>query len=57
MSATITSESAHGAIAQTAAIIAALWPKRCDGLVSVSGYLIGSQAAGQVPLPPEAELQ
>ena len=43
--------------ARTADIIAALWPKRCDGLVSVSGYLIGSQAAGQVPLPPEAELQ
>ena len=26
-------------------------------MVSVSGYLIGSQAAGQAPLPPEAELQ
>jgi pimeloyl-ACP methyl ester carboxylesterase len=25
--------------------------------VSVSGYLIGSQAAGKLPLPPEAELQ
>ena len=24
-------------------------------MVSVSGYLIGSQAAGQAPLPPEAE--
>ncbi len=43
--------------ARTADIVAALWPERCDGLVSVSGYLIGSQAAGQVPLPPEAELQ
>jgi pimeloyl-ACP methyl ester carboxylesterase len=43
--------------ARTADILAALWPGRCDGLVSVSGYLIGSQAAGQVPLPPEAELQ
>jgi pimeloyl-ACP methyl ester carboxylesterase len=43
--------------ARTADIVAALWPGRCDGLVSVSGYLIGSQAAGQVPLPPEAELQ
>jgi pimeloyl-ACP methyl ester carboxylesterase len=43
--------------ARTADILAALWPQRCDGLVSVSGYLIGSQAAGQVPLPPEAELQ
>ena len=43
--------------ARTADVLAALWPQRCTGLVSVSGYLIGSQAAGQAPLPPEAELQ
>jgi pimeloyl-ACP methyl ester carboxylesterase len=43
--------------ARTADIVAALWPERCNGLVSVSGYLIGSQAAGKLPLPPEAELQ
>jgi pimeloyl-ACP methyl ester carboxylesterase len=43
--------------ARTADIVAALWPERCSGLVSVSGYLIGSQAAGALPLPPEAELQ
>jgi pimeloyl-ACP methyl ester carboxylesterase len=43
--------------ARAADIIAALWPDRCKGLVSVSGYLIGSQQAGQVPLPPPAELQ
>jgi pimeloyl-ACP methyl ester carboxylesterase len=43
--------------ARSADIIAALWPERCRGLVSVSGYLIGSQAAGAKPLPPEAELQ
>ena len=43
--------------ARTADIVAALWPDRCDGLVSVSGYLIGSQQAGMVPLPPEGELQ
>jgi pimeloyl-ACP methyl ester carboxylesterase len=43
--------------ARTANIIAALWPERCTGLVSVSGYLIGSQATGQAPLPPRAELQ
>ena len=43
--------------ARTADIVAALWPERCSGLVSVSGYLIGSQAAGRLPLPPEAELQ
>jgi pimeloyl-ACP methyl ester carboxylesterase len=28
--------------ARTADIVAALWPKRCKGLVSVSGYLIGN---------------
>jgi pimeloyl-ACP methyl ester carboxylesterase len=43
--------------ARTADIIAALWPERCKALVSVSGYLIGSQEAGKVPLPPKAELQ
>ena len=43
--------------ARTANVVAALWPERCDGLVSVSGYLIGSQEAGRLPLPPEAELQ
>ena len=43
--------------ARTADIIAALWPERCKGLVSVSGYLIGSQEAGKASLPPEAELQ
>jgi pimeloyl-ACP methyl ester carboxylesterase len=43
--------------ARTADIVAALWPERCDGLVAVSGYLIGSQAAGKLPLPPEAEQQ
>jgi pimeloyl-ACP methyl ester carboxylesterase len=43
--------------ARTADIMAALWPERCKALVSVSGYLIGSQASGKVPLPPEAEYQ
>jgi pimeloyl-ACP methyl ester carboxylesterase len=43
--------------ARTADIVAALWPERCKALVSVSGYLIGSQATGKVPLPPSAELQ
>ena len=43
--------------ARTADIVAALWPQRCKALVSVSGYLIGSQEAGKAPLPPEAELQ
>ena len=43
--------------ARTADVIAALWPERCKGLVSVSGYLIGNQEAGKQPLPPKAELQ
>jgi pimeloyl-ACP methyl ester carboxylesterase len=43
--------------ARTADIVAALWPNRCKGLVSVSGYLIGNQEAGKLPLPPKAELQ
>ncbi len=43
--------------ARSANIVAAMWPERVSGLVSVSGYLIGSQAGAKVPLPPEAELQ
>ena len=43
--------------ARTADIVAALWPERCKALVAVSGYLIGGQALGAVPLPPKAELQ
>ena len=43
--------------ARTANIMAALWPERCKGMVSVSGYLIGSQEAGKMPLPPKAELE
>jgi pimeloyl-ACP methyl ester carboxylesterase len=43
--------------ARSADIVAALWPERCKALVSVSGYLIGSQQSGKAPLPPQAELQ
>ena len=43
--------------ARTANIVAALWPERCKAMVSVSGYLIGNQEAGKMPLPPKAELQ
>lgn len=43
--------------ARTACILAALWPERCQALISVSGYLIGSQEANRIPLPPKAELQ
>lgn len=42
--------------ARAACCVAALWPKRATALILVSGYLISSQAAGQAPLPPEAEL-
>ena len=42
--------------ARTAGIVAALWPERCEALVSVSGYLIGSQQANRAPLSPQAEL-
>jgi pimeloyl-ACP methyl ester carboxylesterase len=42
--------------ARTACIMAALWPERCRALVSVSGYLIGSQVINAKPLPPKAEL-
>jgi pimeloyl-ACP methyl ester carboxylesterase len=43
--------------ARSADIIAALWPERCKGLVSVSGYLIGNPATEKMPLPPKGELQ
>jgi pimeloyl-ACP methyl ester carboxylesterase len=43
--------------ARTANIVAALWPDRCKAMVSVSGYLIGSRQANEMPLPPQAELQ
>ncbi len=43
--------------ARNANIFAALWPERCKAMVSVSGYLIGSQEAGKLPLAPKAELQ
>jgi pimeloyl-ACP methyl ester carboxylesterase len=42
--------------ARTANIVAALYQERCEAMVSVSGYLIGSQAANRQPLPPKAEL-
>ncbi len=42
--------------ARTAVILAALWPERCTGLVSVSGYIVTNLEANQQPLPPKAEL-
>jgi pimeloyl-ACP methyl ester carboxylesterase len=43
--------------ARTANIVAALWPERCKAMVSVSGYLIGSQELNRMPLAPKAELE
>jgi len=43
--------------ARSADIVAALWPARAKALVAVSGYLIGNQQAGKLPLPPRAELE
>jgi pimeloyl-ACP methyl ester carboxylesterase len=43
--------------ARSAGIVAALWPDRVRALVAVSGYLIGSQEAGAMPLPPKVELE
>jgi len=43
--------------ARTACIMSALWPERCKALVSVSGYLIGNQELGKIPLSPKSELQ
>ncbi|NOW97856.1 alpha/beta fold hydrolase [Mucilaginibacter sp. SG564] len=40
---------------RTACIIAALWPERCEALVSVSGYLMTNLEASKHPLPPKAE--
>lgn len=42
--------------ARTACVVAAIWPERVTALVSVSGYLIGSQPANVAPLFPQAEL-
>ena len=38
--------------ARAGCVAAALWPERCSGLVSVSGYLIQNIAASGKPLPP-----
>jgi pimeloyl-ACP methyl ester carboxylesterase len=43
--------------ARNANIFAALWPERCKAMVSVSGYLIGNQDVGRLPLPPQAEYE
>jgi pimeloyl-ACP methyl ester carboxylesterase len=42
--------------ARSANVVAALWPRRCKAMVSVSGYLIGNPEVNKTPLPPPAEL-
>ena len=41
--------------ARAACIVAALWPERVGGLVSVNGYLIQDIAAAGIPLAPQLE--
>lgn len=41
--------------ARTACIIAALWPERCLGLLSVNGYIMTNLPANRHPLPARAE--
>jgi pimeloyl-ACP methyl ester carboxylesterase len=40
---------------RAACVVAALWPQRCAGLVSVNGYLIQDVAASGAPVAPELE--
>lgn len=41
--------------ARAACVVAALWPERVAGLVSVNGYLIQDISAAGIPLPPSLE--
>lgn len=40
---------------RAACVVAALWPERISGLVSVNGYLIQNIAASQTPIRPDLE--
>jgi pimeloyl-ACP methyl ester carboxylesterase len=40
---------------RAACVVAALWPERCAGLVSVNGYLVQDIARAGMPLPPRIE--
>jgi pimeloyl-ACP methyl ester carboxylesterase len=40
---------------RAACVVAALWPERCCGLVSVNGYLIQDVAASGTPIRPDLE--
>jgi pimeloyl-ACP methyl ester carboxylesterase len=41
--------------ARAACVVAALWPERCTGLVSVNSYLIQDIAAATTPIRPDLE--
>jgi pimeloyl-ACP methyl ester carboxylesterase len=41
--------------ARAACVVAALWPERCAGLVSVNSYLIQDIAAAMTPIRPDLE--
>ncbi len=41
--------------ARAACVVAALWPERCTGLVSVNSYLIQDIAAAMTPIRPDLE--
>jgi pimeloyl-ACP methyl ester carboxylesterase len=43
--------------AQTAEVMAALWPMRVKGIAPVSGHVVVNLAANQRPLPPKEELE
>lgn len=40
---------------RAACVVAALWPERCGGVVSVNGYLVQDIAASAVPIRPDLE--
>ncbi len=42
--------------ARTGCIMAALWPERCIGLLSVNGYIMTNRPGNQKPLPAKVEL-
>jgi pimeloyl-ACP methyl ester carboxylesterase len=41
--------------ARTACVVAALWPERCVGIVSVNGYLVQDIAKAGLPIPAKIE--
>ncbi len=41
--------------ARAACVVAALWPERCAGIVSVNGYLIQDLSSAMIPIRPDLE--